>query len=273
MGSRRISGLFFGFIILSGVGAGPVHAVTWGDVNNDGFVTISDIGPFIDVLLGDNTDPTALCAADVNADGQTDAADIPDLVDSILNGATNLLVSDNSGPCLTDSSFRRIDDDDVFNLCGGFQGATEFFITVRMAGFPSGAPVNVSYSLQYPNAESGCPGVACQPNEFCCPADQACTEGGCYIGFGTFFGVATTDVGCGIVEFASGPQPFDILPSGPVTLDEQTAILSVTVTDSNNPLTTVSNTMQVTLNTYLFCFVQEQCPPNHTCTNNYCLPN
>ncbi len=271
MGSRRIHGLFFGLFIL-GIGAIPARAGTWGDVNDDGAVNLADVGPFIDVLLGDNSDPTAVCAADVNEDGQTDGGDIPDLVDAILNGATDLLVSDNSGPCVG-GPFRRVDAGDVFTLCGGFQGFTELFLTLRMAGFDPNATVNISYSLRYANAQSGCPTMSCPPNQPCCGPSDPCDTGVCYIGFGAFTGVPTTDVGCGINQFASGPAPLDILFSSPVTLDGEQAILSVTVTDSSNPLISASTSIEVTLNTYLFCFDETGCPPDHSCTSNYCVPD
>ncbi len=265
MAVRQTCGFALGWIVLVVVAA-PTYAVTWGDVNNDGSVNLADIPPFIDVLLNQNTDPIAICAADVNADGTTDAADIPDFVDTILLGASDLLISDNSAPC-AGGPFRRIEDGDVLNVCGSFSGFTMFFLTVRMAGFPSGATVDIAYSLQYMNAQTGCPARPCPPN-------QICQDGLCHIGVGAYFAMPTTDIGCRINEFTRGEEtPFDILFSAPAALDGQEAILSVTVTDSNNPAITASKTIQVILDAHTFCFTPAQCPADHVCIDNYCVPN
>lgn len=265
MAAHRTCTLVSVLLITLSVALRPAHAVTWGDVNDDGTVDVADIDPFIDVLLEQNTDPTAICAADVNSNGVTDAADIPYLVDAILNGASQLLISDNSAPC-AGGPFRRIEDGDVLNICGSFSGLSMLFLTVRFAGFDPGAVVDLSYSIRYPNAQSGCPTTPCPPT-------QHCDNGICFIGYGTFENMPTTDIGCGLNEASGGEAPFDILFTSLAALDGQEVILSVTVTDSSNPSRSVSKTLQPILDTLAFCFNQQQCPADHTCIDSYCVPN
>ena len=51
-----------------------------GDVNEDGFVNITDVTDLIDMLLSDNTKPSG----DVNGDGQINITDVTDLIDILL---------------------------------------------------------------------------------------------------------------------------------------------------------------------------------------------
>ena len=55
-------------------------------MNNDSLVSELDIPPFLDVLLGINMDPVAVCASDLNDDGNCDGLDVNGLVSSLLCG-------------------------------------------------------------------------------------------------------------------------------------------------------------------------------------------
>ncbi len=271
-------------LLFVAIAAAPAAAFTKGDVNDDGSIDPADVPDFIAVLLGQNTDPAAVCAADVNSNGDTDADDIQSFVDAVLcgcncalaadcglgedciggfcqpTGAIEIELSDGNAPCHDDPN-RPLEDGGEFMLCGGFQGLTELYLKTRLTGFDPGATVDWSYNLRFVGAQN-CPKGACPPLE-------TCIDGVCSIGFGTFTGLPTSDTGCGVNEL----DFFDILNPGPVALDGQVAILSVTVTDSDNPALTVSTTFQVTLDVPLFCFSQGQCPPDHVCMGNYCFPN
>ncbi len=47
-----------------------------GDINGDRAVTVDDVPPFVNVLLGLDSDPRRVCAADTNASGDVDGDDI-----------------------------------------------------------------------------------------------------------------------------------------------------------------------------------------------------
>ena len=57
-----------------------------GDVNMDGFVTISDITQVIDFMLGTEPDNFKEANADLNSDGNVTIADVTALIDMLLNG-------------------------------------------------------------------------------------------------------------------------------------------------------------------------------------------
>jgi len=58
-------------------------AIVPADVNNDGEVTIADVGVIVDVILSGNSDDIS---ADVNGDGEVSLADVNATIDVILNG-------------------------------------------------------------------------------------------------------------------------------------------------------------------------------------------
>ena len=58
-----------------------MNLVLLGDINRDGVVDFSDIGPFIDVVLGG---PTQV-EADINQDGVVDFGDIVPFIDLVLS--------------------------------------------------------------------------------------------------------------------------------------------------------------------------------------------
>ena len=60
-----------------------------GDVNCDGFVTISDVTALINYLLTDNADSIDIVAADVNEDTFITIADVTALVNMLLNDTSN----------------------------------------------------------------------------------------------------------------------------------------------------------------------------------------
>jgi len=61
--------------------------VLLGDVNNDGFVTISDVTALIDYLLGGDSTGVNLDNADVNGDKNVAISDVTALIDLLLSGA------------------------------------------------------------------------------------------------------------------------------------------------------------------------------------------
>lgn len=63
--------------------------VTYGDVNMDGSVTISDATTLIDYLLGAQVEPFDADAADVNHDNAISIVDVTELIDYLLNPTTN----------------------------------------------------------------------------------------------------------------------------------------------------------------------------------------
>ena len=54
-----------------------------GDVNGDGYITISDVTNLIDILLSGGELPAY---ADVNGDGDVSIKDVTDLIDMLLSG-------------------------------------------------------------------------------------------------------------------------------------------------------------------------------------------
>ncbi len=56
-----------------------------GDFDGDCDVDFDDLNPFVDVLLGNNTTPSAQVTADMNASGQANGADIELFVQALLN--------------------------------------------------------------------------------------------------------------------------------------------------------------------------------------------
>lgn len=60
-----------------------------GDVNNDGFVTISDVTTLIDYLLSGDSSCINLTNADVNPDNHVSISDVTALIDVLLSGNTN----------------------------------------------------------------------------------------------------------------------------------------------------------------------------------------
>lgn len=63
-----------------------------GDLNDDGEFDARDIQPFVDVLLGGDTDPAHLCAADVNGDEVLDVSDVGLLADALVLAGTDDMV-------------------------------------------------------------------------------------------------------------------------------------------------------------------------------------
>ncbi len=61
-----------------------VHVVATPDVNNDSVVNSSDVGPFIQVLLGLDTTPLHVYRSDTNCDGVVNGRDIPGMVDALI---------------------------------------------------------------------------------------------------------------------------------------------------------------------------------------------
>ena len=61
--------------------------VLLGDVNNDGFVTISDVTALIDYLLSGDSTGVNLDNADVNGDKNVAISDVTALIDLLLSGA------------------------------------------------------------------------------------------------------------------------------------------------------------------------------------------
>lgn len=64
-----------------------------GDVNGDGFISVSDVTVLVDIILVGGDNP----AADVNGDGLVTVADVTLLVDIILNGYNAFTIETNVG--------------------------------------------------------------------------------------------------------------------------------------------------------------------------------
>ena len=60
---------------------------TFGDVNCDGYVNVTDVTVLISYLMGGNPQPINLDAADVNNDGDTNVTDVTLLIGIVINGA------------------------------------------------------------------------------------------------------------------------------------------------------------------------------------------
>ena len=56
-----------------------------GDLNSDGFVTISDVTSLIDYLLGGDDTQISSKNADVNGDGNISISDVTTLIDQLLS--------------------------------------------------------------------------------------------------------------------------------------------------------------------------------------------
>ena len=64
-------------------------AIMFGDVNRDGFVSISDVTTLIDHLLSsdlEESDSFSPDAADINEDGSISISDVSALIDKLLAG-------------------------------------------------------------------------------------------------------------------------------------------------------------------------------------------
>ena len=70
-------------VTLTGIGDGPLV----GDVNEDGFVNISDLTTLINILL--RHDMSHQDITDVNGDGETNIADVTALIRYLLSGKWN----------------------------------------------------------------------------------------------------------------------------------------------------------------------------------------
>lgn len=254
-----------------------------GDVNNDGAVNNLDIGPFLDVMLAQNVDPVAVCTCDLNGDGKADGLDISGLVSSLLcgcgctvetdcalgencvnglcepAGVPDLELSDNNAPCVT-TGYARIEDGGVFNLCEGWQTAVELFLTVRATGFAPNAVVDASYTLTVLNPQ------ACAPT---CPAGEFCFNGGCVLDVLNIPNAQMTDIGGGVNQYTGLAHVILVVAS---FLEGKDALLTVTITDTTNPLITASISLCVELHVFGFCIFPSDCPPNHDCVGSYCVP-
>ncbi len=56
-----------------------------GDINGDGVVDMNDVPAFTGVLLGADTDPARMSAADVNSDGQTNGLDVAPWINAMMS--------------------------------------------------------------------------------------------------------------------------------------------------------------------------------------------
>lgn len=292
MNYRRLSAIIAACAALLIAGLAPARANPApcfpGDINDDGVVDMADVGPFVDVLLGVNTDPAALCAADVNGDTQTDGDDILmftqyaicgcgcgdqshcDLGEVCAGGFCIPTVDPDleiglggfsiPGVC-TPATYTKVMSGGELILCEGFQGAVEMHLTLRTMGFTPGSLVNVSYTLTYLNPHPCTPG-SCATGEFC-------HNGFCTIGQFDFVGVTLADIGGGVGEIQNLA---DILDTSPAALDGQVGILTVTVTDQTNPLITATQEVCATMSVKLFCFGPGTCPPGFDCVNFFCEP-
>jgi hypothetical protein len=57
-----------------------------GDINDDGDADLDDLPVLVDVLLGLDTDPYHVCAADLDGSGAPDGNDIQPFVGLLING-------------------------------------------------------------------------------------------------------------------------------------------------------------------------------------------
>lgn len=64
----------------------PTFSPGSGDLDADGDVDFADLNIFVDVLLGNNTDPMHILIADLSGDGSTDGQDVQQFSDLIMGG-------------------------------------------------------------------------------------------------------------------------------------------------------------------------------------------
>ncbi len=62
-----------------------LHGNLSGNLTDDGVVTIADVTPFVNVLIGITTDPYLQQAADMNCDGKNDGLDIQLFINAMLS--------------------------------------------------------------------------------------------------------------------------------------------------------------------------------------------
>jgi hypothetical protein len=61
-----------------------LHRPIAGDINNDGYVTVSDVTVLVDHILSPTNHPMETCLGDLNGDGLITVSDVTCLVDIIL---------------------------------------------------------------------------------------------------------------------------------------------------------------------------------------------
>lgn len=182
-------------------------------------------------------------------------------------GGPALELSDSSACCVP-GPYVKLEEGGAFNICGGFQGLSEMFLTLRVTGFPPNAVVDLSWTLEYPNAQSCTAGA--------CPVNELCLNGVCVIGGEDLSDVQLTDIGGGVNEFAL----MEILFLDPLSLDGQQAVLSAAVRDASNSSIRASLALNLNMSTHRFCFSSGTCPPDHECvsvnpdcpSSTYCEP-
>ena len=72
-----------------------------GDVNDDGYVNVTDVTLVVDHILGKSDDNFIIENADINSDGTISVADVTALVDLILGGNSIVKVVVNGADGLT----------------------------------------------------------------------------------------------------------------------------------------------------------------------------
>ncbi len=205
----------------------PRPCDAFGDFDGDEQVGPSDVGPFVAVLVGTDTDPLHLCIADVNDDGAANGADIDLFVDYALNGlppATSGACCLPTGNCVegvtatfcTDwlNGAYQGDGTDCGSVClpgacclpgGGCLETTQFACESVRAG---------QYNGDGSTCATSCPvGACCLPDGTCVEISQFACE---TIQLGQFQGVGTT---CA----ADCPTGACCLPNGTCTETNQFA--------------------------------------------------
>lgn len=258
-----------------------------GDMNVDGAVDMLDVGPFVEVILGQNTDPDALCAADLNGDAQADGGDIQmfteyavcgcgcgdgshcDLGEACVGGFCQPTANADleigiggfsiPGVCVS-GPYTKVASGARLMLCEGFAGAAEMHLTLRTMGFDPGATVDVSFTLTFVNPQSCLPGG--------CAGVEFCHNGACTLGEATFTGLTLTDLGGGVGEIQNFSYPLGIAADA---LDGLDAILTVSVTDSNVSAISATQSVWVEMQVKEFC-IGPTCPPGFECVDFFCEP-
>lgn len=155
-----------------------------GDLDENGFLEMTDVPPFVAVLLGQDPGPTYdMDQADVNCDGGTDARDIQPFVDLLLTGGPSL-----GACCYSDGSCSEEEPADCYALGGTYSGDGTSCASVDCTGsccFPAtGGCLN--FSLDFCGTAGGtfqgigtdCAQLTCPPpgQGACCHADESCTH-------------------------------------------------------------------------------------------------
>jgi hypothetical protein len=277
--------------VVVGADGSPAHQAR-ADMDGSGTPDGLDIPPFIESViqgaacdsnncihtpvLCDDGDP---CTTDACIAGNCEFTDIPgcacdfetdcELGENCVGGlcvattVPDLQVGIGAGTlgCIT-SGFEPFEENGLLQICEGFQGFTEVWLSIRATGFPPNAPVAVTKSLSYVGADCtttlDCTaGLTCV-NDLCSPTPQSTVN------------FTMVDIGGGVNQIAA--YGFAMFFSAN-TVDNRDVVLTITVKDVNNPSIQATQAYHLTIFVRRICFGPNDCDPGQTCVSNYCAPD